>query len=426
MSRRSDQADDRAEDWWDSWDSWWNRSLAFLPWVLLAASTAVVLLQPWKTWTEHAITIGLALAAAAWVLLGHVLVLNRLLSSGDALARGLAPVLVYFVGLIALCAVMMAYDPLFLIFGTTPFFHVTLLPWPLAFLGVAATSTAMHTSTMGLPGTNPDLPFLQHLVLYVGVIAVQTAGIGGGILAGQKAYEQYQERQEMVAKLEATLEENAGLHAQLLTQAREAGVLDERHRMAREIHDTLGQGLTGIVTQIQAAQRVWEVPEAARPHVDRALSLARESLSEARRSVQALRPVQLEESQLPEALEELTRRWSEGSGIHPDLEVTGERVALSPAIEVALFRVAQEALTNIGKHAEAGRVGVTLSYLEDVVLLDVRDDGRGMAVQNGYGFGLKSMRQRIRGIGGTVEIESGEGDGTAVSATVPAIPVGAS
>jgi signal transduction histidine kinase len=106
-------------------------------------------------------------------------------------------------------------------------------------------------------------------------------------------------------------------------------------------------------------------------------------------------------------------------------------VPLSPAIDVALFRVAQEALTNVAKHAGAARVGLTLSYLGDVVLLDVRDDGAGMRVRDdgagirdgdGRGFGLNSMRQRIRGIGGAVTVESAPGEGTTVSASVPMIP----
>ncbi|MER5324513.1 sensor histidine kinase [Streptosporangium roseum] len=97
---------------------------------------------------------------------------------------------------------------------------------------------------------------------------------------------------------------------------------------------------------------------------------------------------------------------------------------LSPAIEVALFRVAQEALANIGKHAAASRAGLTLSYAGDVVLLDIRDDGKGIDGSSDKGFGLSSMRQRVRGVGGTLEIESAPGEGTAVSAGVPALQAG--
>ncbi|WP_159027453.1 ATP-binding protein [Streptomyces sp. Tue 6075] len=104
--------------------------------------------------------------------------------------------------------------------------------------------------------------------------------------------------------------------------------------------------------------------------------------------------------------------------------MTGTREPLSPAIEVSLFRVAQESLTNVAKHAEATRVGVTLSYTGTEVLLDVRDDGRGFAEGDGTGFGLTSMRQRIRGVSGHMEVQSAPGEGTSVSARVPAIVPG--
>ncbi|MFF8766863.1 sensor histidine kinase [Nocardiopsis dassonvillei] len=411
MSRRSTRADAVRD-----WDRWWDVFLAAAPWALLLPSAALVLSRPVADWTEHAVTVGLTALTAAWVLLGYAPPWR----DGRPLPAG-----IHFAVLLALASALMAHDTLFMMFTVSLFFRAMALPRRLTLVGIAATAVALYTNTMGFPGTDTERPFLEHLFVYVGVITIQTVAVGGGLVIASKAAEQHRERRVTVARLEAALEENAGLHAQLLTQAREAGVLDERQRMAREIHDTLAQGLAGIVTQIQAAQRVWEDPGAARPHADRALGLARESLAEARRSVQALRPGQLAESQLPEALGELTRRWAEEHGVRPDLDVTGERVALSPAIEVVLFRVAQEALTNVARHADASRVGVTLSYSDDVVLLDVRDDGRGITGHNQHGFGLSSMRQRVRGIGGALEIESGEGEGTALSATVPAIPVGA-
>ena len=106
--------------------------------------------------------------------------------------------------------------------------------------------------------------------------------------------EQSEERREALARLEAALEENAGLHAQLLTQAREAGVLDERQRMAREIHDTIAQGLTGIITQLEAADQARDRPADRDRHLENAERLARESLTEARRSVEASMPGALE------------------------------------------------------------------------------------------------------------------------------------
>jgi signal transduction histidine kinase len=205
-------------------------------------------------------------------------------------------------------------------------------------------------------------------------------------------------------------------------------VLDERQRLAGEIHDTLAQGLTGIITQLEAAEQLRNDQDEWQRHVEQAQKLARESLSEARRSVQALRPGQLEGSRLPEAFAKLAKTWSETSGVPVRIETNGEAVPLSTELEVTLFRAAQEALTNVAKHANATRVGLTLSYLEDMVLLDVLDDGVGFNVgfestadagANGNGYGLSAMRQRLLRVGGSLEIESGPGGGTAISASVP-------
>jgi signal transduction histidine kinase len=130
-------------------------------------------------------------------------------------------------------------------------------------------------------------------------------------------------------------------------------------------------------------------------------------------------------------------RWSFTSGVAGEVKTTGEARALHPEVEVTLLRVAQEALANVAKHAGASRAGVTLSYMEDVVSLDVRDDGAGFAVtgRNRHladetpaagGFGLIAMRQRDSRLAGQLEIESEPGAGTAVSASLPAIPLGES
>jgi signal transduction histidine kinase len=160
--------------------------------------------------------------------------------------------------------------------------------------------------------------------------------------------------------------------------------------------------------------------------------LAQRTLTEARRSVQALRPEPLERSHLPDALSDLAERWTRTSGVPVTVEVTGAPRPLITGIEVTLFRIAQESLANVARHARASRAGVTLSYLDDVVLLDIRDDGAGFEPDarpregdlHG-GFGLSSMRQRVREAGGTLEIESGPGQGTAVGVSVPAIEAGA-
>jgi signal transduction histidine kinase len=201
-------------------------------------------------------------------------------------------------------------------------------------------------------------------------------------------------------------------------------VLDERARLAREIHDTIAQGLTGIVTQLEAAGVADGDPVVRRRHIDTARALARESLTEARRSVDALGPRQLVETRLPDAIADMAKRWAEASGVELILDTTGEPTPLLPELEVALFRVAQEALANVAKHAAARRVGLTLSYMDDVVVLDVRDDGRGFdsGPRDGSGFGLLAMEQRVRRVAGTFSVESAAGEGVALSASVPAIP----
>ncbi|HEY2260467.1 MAG TPA: sensor histidine kinase, partial [Solirubrobacteraceae bacterium] len=282
------------------------------------------------------------------------------------------------------------------------------------------------------------------------VFAINAGAAGAFTWFGWISKEQKQRRVEVISqltaangKLEATLRENAALHEQLLEQARSAGISQERQRMSREIHDTIAQGLTGIITQLQAAEQAAGDRVTESRHLTAAIELARESLSEARRSVQAMRPEALETARLPDAVKDVADRWSVLHGVPVAVTTTGAARAMRPEIEVALLRTAQEALANVAKHAGASRVGLTLSYMEDLVTLDVRDDGVGFApATNGNGghathgagpagahqsvaeggFGLAAMRQRVEGVAGTLEIESEPRSGTAISATVPAIP----
>ncbi|GAA2087082.1 sensor histidine kinase [Pseudolysinimonas kribbensis] len=208
-------------------------------------------------------------------------------------------------------------------------------------------------------------------------------------------------------------------------QDEQAGVDAERTRLAGEIHDTLAQNFAGIVTQLQAAD---EAPDAAarRRHSDAALALARDGLAEARRSVQALRPVALDAVRLPEAIANVARSWSERTGIRADVTTTGPDRALPTDAEVALLRTAQEALANVERHARAGRVTLALRVTAQGARLEVRDDGRGFdpatppATTADHGYGLVAMRQRIEALAGELRIESRPGHGTAVLVEVPA------
>jgi signal transduction histidine kinase len=163
-------------------------------------------------------------------------------------------------------------------------------------------------------------------------------------------------------------------------------------------------------------------------HLANAERMARESLGEARRSVEGALPAPLEAATLPDALREVAREWSEQTTVPSDVTVTGDAVTLDPEIEVTLLRTAQEALANVAKHAQAGRARITLSYMGDEVALDVFDDGVGFDVGSsgavsGAGFGLHGMRQRVARVAGSLAIESEPGHGTAISARVPAIAI---
>jgi signal transduction histidine kinase len=363
------------------------------------------------------VTLAIALGAAAWI---YVVYTRAPAPRRDHHARMNA----FFVGVVAFAAVLMLRQPLFFVFMIAGFLYATILrPLPLAVVGVAVTSVLVNTLIAGIPQT------AEGWTWYLVIILVQTVVISAGAVFGEKVTEQSEERRVALARLETALIENAGLHAQLLTQAREAGVLEERQRMAREIHDTIAQGLTGIITQLEAADQARDRPEDHERHLENARSLARASLTEARRSVEASMPAALEAGTLPEALEGVARDWSALNGIPIDVTVTGEVVALHPEIEVALLRTAQEALANVARHAGASRAGLTLSFMGDVVTLDVRDDGVGFVVPEtgatgGSGFGLTGMRQRVARVAGSLAIESEPGGGTAVSARVPAIATG--
>ena len=158
--------------------------------------------------------------------------------------------------------------------------------------------------------------------------------------------------------------------------------------------------------------------------MERAARIARASLAEARRSVQALRPVALDTATLPEAIERVVTRWSADSGVGARVTLTGGGMALPAGTEVTLLRATQEALANVARHANATSVTVTLSFLGDAVVLDVHDDGSGFdphAPRNGStgGFGLQAVHQRLHASGGFFGLESEPGRGTTLTVHIP-------
>lgn len=213
------------------------------------------------------------------------------------------------------------------------------------------------------------------------------------------------------------------LHAtqkQLALTSHEAGVLAERERLAREIHDTLAQGFTSVVMQAQAATAALDLGDdgAVRERLHVVEDTARDNLAEARALVAAFAPVALQDASLPQALGRLGSRFAEETGLAVAVET--DRVgALSPTVEVVLLRAAQEAFANVRRHAQARSVVVRLGQSEGEVTLTVSDDGRGFDAEAVDGFGLAGMRERLRSAGGTLAVGPGDDGGTTLCARVP-------
>jgi signal transduction histidine kinase len=233
------------------------------------------------------------------------------------------------------------------------------------------------------------------------------------------------EKGQLLSELEATRQE-------LVIASQQAGAVQERQRLAYEIHDTLAQGFMSIIMHAEAAEST--LPASAgnvQRYLDQIRRTARENLSEARRLMWALQPEALERASLPDVLSHLCRKWSEEQSVAVDMIITGSRQMLRPEIEVTLLRATQEGLANVSKHARASQVTVTLSYIDDMVVLDVQDDGVGFDPEQmplvyehtSSGFGLKALRERAEHLGGTLSVESIAGEGTTLAMVLPALPV---
>lgn len=202
-----------------------------------------------------------------------------------------------------------------------------------------------------------------------------------------------------------------------------AAIMEERNRLARDIHDTLAQTFTSILMRLQAAAlTLTEGENGARANIDRACDLAREGLANTRRSVQALRPPALMGRSLSMALADCLQQMTEGTPLTSDFRLEGEPVALADDTDLELFRIAQEAITNSCKHAQAHTISVQLTYQPDTLRLMVRDDGVGFTLTESTalrGFGLISMQQRAERIGGDLTICSDHTQGTQICVVLP-------
>ncbi|GAA0708516.1 sensor histidine kinase [Dactylosporangium roseum] len=236
------------------------------------------------------------------------------------------------------------------------------------------------------------------------------------VLGYQALYRESEQRRRLIEQLTAT-------RADLAAAEHTAGVLAERERLAREIHDTLAQGLSSIQLLLRAAQRAMPgQPDVVAGHVEQARQTAQDNLAETRRFIRALSPPALEAGSLPAALQRLCATTGARSGLAVHFHLDGTAAPLPTPFEVALLRIAQSALANTVRHAGATRAEVTLSYMEYHVALDVVDNGVGFDPDGDTGpqgddggFGLAAMRARAAELGGTLTVESAPGQGAALA-----------
>ena len=294
------------------------------------------------------------------------------------------------------------------------FLQLFLLPVPIGLVGVAATTAVAITSLSRADG--------------IGVAEVLGPTLGACVavlsaLSFRALVAEHHRTEDLLGELLQT-------QAKLNAATRERGALDERRRMAREVHDTIAQGLSSIVLLTRATKLQ---PGREQEVLDQIGRLAQQNLNEARQIVDALSPPSLIDSSLVVALKEVTRSSAEGNAIAMAFQVIGNPDQLPADHEAAFLRVVQGALANVIAHSEAKRAQVTLTYLDDQTSVDIVDDGRGFeqADQNqreghagegygvGEGYGLSVMRDRMVALGGTLEVEASRGNGVAIRVSLP-------
>ncbi|SEF36726.1 Signal transduction histidine kinase [Amycolatopsis pretoriensis] len=384
------------KDAWDRFNWLWEILFAV---AYLATTTLVVLdeADPVRTVVAVGALTALALTYLLW---GRRVVRD----DGHLKQRWLLAVVV-----VALVAVAMFANTTssFILFMVCPLLFSTLEFRPAAVLtsAVIVLSPVSAIAADGLQG-----PALHILLPMTAILVVF------GILSGKfilHVIEESRARADLIAKLEESQAEVARL-------SREAGTAAERERLAREIHDTLAQGFTSIVTLAQAIESEVDTdPAAARRHAELAARTARDNLTEARAMVAALAPADLASGSLVDAVRRQADRLADETSVAVRYEVDDAIPAIGMAGEVVLLRGAQEALNNVRRHAAASSVSVRLSVVDDSVRLSVRDDGAGFEPDGVTGFGLRGMRSRAEQVGGTLSVRSGP-SGTELTLEVPA------
>ncbi|MEO7122387.1 MAG: sensor histidine kinase [Lacisediminihabitans sp.] len=346
-------------------------------------------------------------AESPWVVaLGLVLLVAYL--AGAFLARSATGPTVSRVWLAVLTAGVLTLLPL------TP--DATFLVFPLFFLQLHLLPFRWAIPATIVTTALAVVAFAGHSGWTVGGVVGPLIGATVAILIGlgyRALYREAQQRQLLIDELLATREK-------LALREREAGVLQERSRLAREIHDTVAQGLSSIQMLLHAAERE-ESNTTALAHVTLARETAAANLAETRRFIRELTPPALEQQTIGAALARLAET-DQGDSLVVTFHSSGDPIELPMRLETALLRIAQATLANVRQHAEAKRAEITLTYLDDWVGLDIVDDGKGFsprsigqAASDRTSFGLTTMHQRVEQLGGTLTIESRPGAGTAIA-----------
>jgi signal transduction histidine kinase len=333
--------------------------------------------------------------------------------------------------LIALVPLLVGYywwpseNPLQTPFVIFFFVMLVLIAWQYTFRTILAYVVGLTLYQAWVSSPLTDWPLTVNLgwlilqaamMLIVGYIIVRLVSIQREQRAAlAEAYEQQAAATRRLQQNAVTLEE--------LTISR------ERNRLARELHDTLAHSLSAVAVQLEAVRSLWQVdPLQARRLLDEADETVRRGLTEARRALQALRASPLQESGLILALEDLAETAAERCGASLELHLPGQiDGSLSPTVEQGVYRIAQEALENIVRHAEARALVVRLEQKDHRLVLIVQDDGRGMAGDERESsdagaedrLGIRGMEERASVIGGRLQITTGEKRGTTVHLTVP-------
>jgi signal transduction histidine kinase len=364
---------------------WWDLYFVVVATAVVGAAVAA---------DSHLLWRRIAAAVAVAAMIGLYLALGRRLIAADTSAGLVA------LGEVVLFTLAVTAVPFmtWLLFAVIPMILKLVSMRPAMVLIVLASFVDPAIDTFEEPGR-----VLSDLVISL-ISAAAGIWLGFWII---RVIEQNVERGQLIEQLEAS-------RAAVARLSHETGIATERARLAGEIHDTLAQGFTSIITLLQAAD-----PQLGDERLALAVRTAKENLAEARALVSALSPAALASGSLPDSVRRQAARFTEETGVPAAIRITGAERTLPTSVEVVLLRATQEALTNVRRHAAAGSAQVLLAYSAGDVRLTVRDDGHGFTPGGADGFGLAGMRARAEQVNGTLTVTSTTGGGTTIELEVP-------